>query len=289
MRSTLVDLDALVERAQELAPLPASALRLAGLLADEDWDVAAVCEIVRFDEALTGRLLGAANSARSAPRAPITSVDQAVARLGAGVVLSLGIGPSVRPVMQAAVPEYGLDEGELWRHSVAAALTVDEARRFSKWPVEPHAFAAALLHDVGKLALARLVPTEALTSMSAARDEEGLSVHEAEEAVLRTSHAQVGALVARGWKLPEVIVSGIEHHHTPLSGGDRATRRLCQQIALADAVSQRIGESPGDGSDEPGFDAALAGVLGITQAGFEELCERVRTNLDEVLALYGGA
>ncbi len=67
MNPGLVDVSALIKDATELEPLPASAVRLARLVADEQRNVADVAETIRLDEALTGRLLSAANSSLSGP------------------------------------------------------------------------------------------------------------------------------------------------------------------------------------------------------------------------------
>lgn len=282
MTNRLIDLDLLVKGAESLEPLPASAARLADIVTRDDWEIGEVAEVARLDEALTGRLLGAANSARSGARAEITSVEQAVVRLGPGATLSLAIGPSIKNLMKGDV--FGLSEGSLWRHSVAAALAIDRARAYCVTPILPHAFAAALLHDVGKLVLARHLEPTAEAFLNRAR-QLGYDPQAAEEEVLAVNHAELGALVARSWKLPECIAAAIQHHHSPLAGLDEDTRRLCHQIALADAVTAAIGASSGPGS-QPAFDGAIAGCLGITLADFEDLCCKVADELEDVLALY---
>ena len=285
-KSGLVDLNALVRDADDLDPLPASAMRLAGLVTDDDWDLGAIAEIIRLDQALTGRLLGAANSAMSGARRTIDSVEQAVMRLGPGTVLALAIGSAVKGEMQRALPEYGLSEGVLWRHAVAAALAADLARHHCKMPISTEAFAAALLHDIGKLLLARHLEPEAITFLQRAAEEAGLSSEEAEVEVLRVGHAELGALVARRWGLPETICVAIQYHHRPVLCADETGRRLSLQVALADAVAIEIGEVCGDGHSAPTFTPALASALGISVMGFEALCEDARTHLDHVLEAY---
>ena len=59
----------------------------------------------------------------------------------------------VRGTFARAIPEYGLSEGELWRHSVGSALAAESAQSFCDVPLPPETYAAALLHDTGKLAV----------------------------------------------------------------------------------------------------------------------------------------
>jgi putative nucleotidyltransferase with HDIG domain len=284
-KTGLVDVDVLIRDATELEPLPASAIRLAALVCDDDPDLEEMVETIRLDEALTGRLLGAANSAASGARSEITTVRDAVIRLGPGTVLSLSIGASVGPVMRSELPAYGLSEGALWKHSVTTALAAERAGRHCRAIVTPEAFSAALLHDLGKLVMERHLSAEAVRSVQAAREQLGIDMDEAEREVLSIGHAQVGAHVARNWGLPESIALGIEHHHVPLSAPDQNSRRLCSVILLADAVASQIG-APCT-SREVGFSPVLAGSLGITSAGFEGLCADVEARLEDVLAAYG--
>ena len=285
MNPGLVDVDVLIQDAAELQPLPASATRLAALVTQDEPDLEEMVETIRLDEALTGRLLGTANSTASGARAPITTVRGAVVRLGPGTVLSLSIGASVGRVMRTALPAYGLSEGALWKHSVTAALAAERAGRHCRTVVSPEAFSSALLHDLGKLVMARHLSEEAVSSIRAVREQRGLDVDEAEREVLSIGHAQIGAHVARHWQLPESIALGIEHHHSPLSAPEQDSRRLCSIILLADAVASQIGAPCSSRRVE--FSPVLAGSLGITSAGFEMLCADVEARLEEVLAAYG--
>lgn len=287
MTTHTVDLDALVRDAHELEPLPQSAVRLAGILSNEEWDLGAINDVVRLDEALTGRLLSAANSVRSGARTEITSVDQAVMRLGGATVLSVAVGAAVRAPMQRTLPLLGVAEGALWRHSVASALAVELSRSFLPRPVPPQAFATALLHDVGKLILERHLDEKTAAYILRARLEGNLVQDEAEQEVLQVHHGEVGGLIARAWDLPECIAIGIQHHHQPLSAPDEMGRHLSHLIALADSVAITIGESCGATDEEQGLSPDVAGALELPRRKFEELCERTATELEAVVEQYG--
>ena len=66
----MIDLDALAQAASCLDPLPTSVTRLASMVCstEETPDLLDVTEIVRYDQALRGGLLGQANSSWSASR-----------------------------------------------------------------------------------------------------------------------------------------------------------------------------------------------------------------------------
>lgn len=286
MPPALIDLPLLIEDAQLLEPLPASTTRLAALAAGDAPDLQEVIEVVRLDQALTGRLLSAANSVVSGPRQEIDSIEHAVVRLGPGMVLALAIGGSVRATLSQALEAYDLAEGQLWRHSVACALAIDRARAYCSRPTPGHAFSTAILHDVGKLVLARHLTPEVRSVLQSAQSRRGLSREDAEIEVLHVCHARVGAMICDAWGLPSRIGAAVRYHHRPLSARDEVSRRLCQLLGLAEAVAADVGASASDG-EEHRFDGALAGSLGITRAGFEALVDEVGEVLEDVLALYG--
>ena len=160
----MLDQSALVRAAYALDPLPASVSRLATLVARENWTVKEAEEVIALDQALTVKLLRLANSAAGASRIEIATVGDALVRMGVGVVLSMATGSSVQRLIRVGLPEYGLSEGDLWRHSVAAALASEAAARVCQTVVPPESFTAALLHDIGKLVLVQFLDPELLAT-----------------------------------------------------------------------------------------------------------------------------
>ncbi len=277
----MIDLRALISSASELEPLPASATRLASLISRENWKMGDLLDVIAFDQALTPRILRMANSAASGSRSTIVNVRDAVVRLGPGSVLSLAIGSRVRDKMQKPVPQYGLREGQLWTHSVAAALAAEMAGAYCGVPIPKEAFAASLLHDVGKLLLARFLSPEVLDVLDRAQHLGGLDRLRAESEVLEVHHAELGGLIAQNWALPAGIARGITHHHTPDEGNDAVS----DVVHLANVVAKNIEENPSAPADRvllPGPKERLR----ITDENLASLCAAARERLGDVLAQY---
>ncbi len=285
--SSMLDLGALTEACYDLEPLPASATRLIRLAADADADVDEIITIVTYDPALTARLLRVANSVEAGGVRPSATVRAAVLRLGIGLVLGIALGSSVRIHLSAASHEYYLQEGELWRHSVAAAIAGHLARSVASVELPLESFTAALLHDIGKLALLRHMTPEVFHVLQRAREQTGFSQLEAESEILGIHHGELGGLIARHWRLPERIVLGITHHHDPDACEQTEDSTICFVVHTADLVAKLagagVGEDQAAGIDEP---TAATERLGMTSEGFVQLCERVKENLDAVLRWY---
>ena len=276
----MIDLDALTLAAEELEPLSTSATRLATLICDEQPDIDDVVDVVRYDQALTAGLLATANSSWSASRTSITTVRDAVIRLGTGPVLSLAMGAVVRGRMNRAVPEYGLAEGELWEHSVAASIAGELLVRRSPRKPAPETATAALLHDVGKLVIARFLDDSLLFSLHLAAVE-GVGRREAEFEVLGVDHAELGGLVAQTWRLPASLVRGIGYHHNPTLGGDT----ICYAVHLCDVVAKAVGAGLEDNADLETY-ANSVYELGLSPDDVDELCRLVDSRFVEVCRRY---
>jgi HD-like signal output (HDOD) protein len=276
----VIDLDELARAAAQLDPLPTSSTRLAALVCDGAPELGQVVEIVQFDEALTASLLQSANSSWSASRSEITTVRDAVIRLGASPVLAMTLGMNVRRHLADSLPQYGLDEGDLWRHSVAASLAADLITQRAAHRPPPETATAALLHDLGKLVMARFLD-RALLDQLGEEQVRGATRLEAEATVLGIDHAELGGLIARSWALPESLVRGIREHGRPRTAGDT----LVHAVYLSDALAKATGAGADDNPDAPAFTRSMR-ELGFTAADFDEMRALLEQRLAEVEARF---
>jgi len=278
----MIDVKALSGAAQHIEALPASVTRLSALMADDRWTLNDVEEVVKLDQALTMRLLRAANSAASASAMPIATVRDAVVRMGAKSLLSMATAVGVQKRLQRALPEYGLSEGELWRHSVAAALAAETLPRFCGAALPGETFAAALLHDVGKLVMARFLDEQILRVLAEGREQGGLSSLLAETEVLQVHHGELGGLIAQHWQLPERMVTGIIYHHTP----DQTRDIIADAVHVANVSAKLAGT--GYTASEADLQVTPSSLerLGMTHEAVLELSSDVAARLEKVLAVY---
>jgi putative nucleotidyltransferase with HDIG domain len=279
----VIDLDAVSRAAGCFEPLPTSASRLATVATGESPDLAQIVDIVRYDQALTAALLRSANSSWSAARTEIATVKDAVVRLGAGPVLALALGVNVRARMESAIPAYDLAEGELWDHSVAAMLAAETLMPLVGHRLPPETPTAALLHDVGKLVMTRFVDRPDLEAINVARSR-GLTRMHAEREVLAVEHAELGGKIARAWGLPASLVTGIAAHHAP-GASPQSSDPIVHGVHLADVVAKAVGGGADDNADLEVFARAM-GELGLTAAGYDEVCGRVADRFAEVSARF---
>ncbi len=279
----VIDVRALVIQCQVMDPLPNSTLHLSRLISLPDADLDEIVETIAFDQALTGKLLGYANSAASGSRQPIHTVASAVVRMGLGSVLSFSVGCHFRGSMDQAVPAYGLDEGELWRHSAAASVSAESIARVLGDVVRPESVTSALLHDLGKLALGRHAEPGVLQPLRQALAEATGSKTDVERQLLGLHHGELGGLIAEHWGLPASIVEGIAYHHAPQLG----TLGVADAVHAANEIAKRLEASD---PDLPllleSIDPDVRQRLRLDAAALRKVLDLAAVRLDEVLATY---
>ena len=279
----MLDLHQLIAKAYDLDPIPMSGTRLANLVADSNSTLESIFEVVSLDQALAGRALRAANSAASAAVSQVTTVKDAVIRLGRSAMLTLGFGARLRQQLQQAVPEFGLAENTLWRHSVAAALATESLGAACKVQIPPESYAAALLHDIGKLVLARFLDPDLLSYLRRAQEEGHCNPLQAEMEILEVNHAELGGLIARHWGLPDIIALGVQYHHAPTDEHPL----VCHVVCVADELAKTIEPATQITPPYPEDHTASFQKLGVDARVRLNVCQAVSARFGKVLELFG--
>jgi len=186
-----------------------------------------VTETVESDVALVVAVLRATGDRNAAP-GRVWGVPDAVDALTPAGVGALAAGLDTYDLLEPSGEWHGQLE-PLRRHSVAtkhAAVRVAVLGGHANWD---ELALAALLHDVGRLVLARLYPGYAeIVDHRAGLPEERV---QAERRELGIDHALVGGVLTRRWGLPPGISSTVERHHAADADGPAAVVALADQVA----------------------------------------------------------
>ncbi|MFQ5558038.1 MAG: HDOD domain-containing protein [Acidimicrobiales bacterium] len=263
VRSTVDRHAAVLAAAERLVPPPGVTIELATVICDPDASVTGISSVVGRDPGLAALVLREANSALHSVIGIIDTVEAAVMRVGSGRVLALALGAAVEGDLDEPLDSYGLEAGQLRAHAVAASRAAELILRSSRLIVGREVIVGALLHDIGKLALTVELEPDTSGMLRAA----GMSATAVERELIDADHAEVGALIARSWNLPDTIVELIEQHHAPVSTGARV-------VAVADWMANEVlgdhtATALADGEADPravvaalGLDAMIDDLLG---------------------------
>jgi HD-like signal output (HDOD) protein len=146
--------------------------------------------------------------------------------------------------------------------------------------VPAEAFAAALLHDIGKLILDRFLTADDAVKIREACETGNRSRRDAERSVLRIDHSELGGLVAERWNLPARIVAGVRYHHAPGESNDTTAYVVYVANLIAKAVAREEAHDVFDPSD-PAGEAALA-RLSLRPEMLPKLCAAVGEDIRAV-------
>ena len=207
-------IDVILKSIDRIPAFPATTQKVAALLRNDDYAVADVANVIKYDQAIAANILKISNSAYFGARQKIKSIQDAVVYLGQQQL--------IRAVQTAGVSRYFSKGGkgyvaqskDLWEHSVAVALMSQILSRKIQSREDPVLYTAALLHDVGKLILGEYVH-ESFEKIMYRVKQGKCSFLEAEEAILGINHADLGGRIATHWNFPADIRDAIAYHHRP--------------------------------------------------------------------------
>ena len=211
------------------------ALRVQKAANDESYDIAAIEKGIESDPALVAEVLRASNTAFFAGLSQISSIKAAVLRLGLKRMANLVFLATEKNRYTAKNPRISQLMNTLWRHSAACACGSEWIARKVRYPqFSETVFIAALVHDIGKLYLLRV-----LDQMTAEGKAEAVSPELIVEVIDR-AHAQVGFKLLASWNLPEVYQTIVRDHHADVA--DPANVPL-QIVRLANQACTKVGAS----------------------------------------------
>jgi len=273
-----LDRDTLLRGVRKLPSLPAVVIELLQSMDREDTDTRRLAAKLAQDQALAARVLRVANSSFYGLQGKVETISDAVAVLGLNGLRTLATAAAVTGAFAGGKHgEGGYDLASFWRHSVAVALCAREIAR-RRHMNEGNAFAAGLLHDIGRLALASSFP-EHLAAVAQARAASGDCWLFAERHVLGTDHAEIGRQLTEHWCFPATLSGAIGAHHAP--GKDAtAGNTLAAVVHLADALAHLLPVANPAPVPLPPVETAAWETVGLDEATAQDVLAVVEMEFD---------
>lgn len=278
----MINLDLVVANAYKIQPLPETISKLAKIIADENSGIQEVIEVVSFDHALTGNVLRIANSAANRGANQITTVREAVSRIGSGAVLSLAVASNVNHRFEKK-SNNGISGKDIWKHSITSAITAEVIAKVSPMLIPPESFTAAMLHDIGKILLDEFLDEKTVDILKRACLEGNCSAFQAETEILGTHHGEIGMLIAQHWELPNAIYNAIGYHHSP----DDVSDIICDVVHVSNYITKLI--TPNDGGfllEKNIVNPTSMKRIGLKTSDLDKIKQMTEIRLEEVLSQY---
>jgi putative nucleotidyltransferase with HDIG domain len=207
---------------ENLLPIPQVALKVMRIMDDETYDMASIAKEVRKDQVLTARTLKLCNSAFTARRTRIESIEDAMIYLGKNMFVQVILSAAIKNYFNQSGMGYSICKGGLYHHAVGTATIAEELAACTGKAKPAIAYIAGLMHDIGKVVLDQYM-TLSYPYLYRNLFEKNISILDVEKETMGTDHAQVGYLLASRWDLPVSIANTIKHHHNPPPSDDWLT------------------------------------------------------------------
>lgn len=169
-------------------------------LRHEDVSIAQLASNIEQDVVIAGTVLSIANSAMYGGRSTVSSIRQAIARIGMNKTRNVLLGLSVTRGFRTIKVPPGWSLTRFNAHSLASATLSDLIVRNARSADPEWAFLAGLLHDIGLLSIAVGLPEQFGVMMRHPGGDATLVEQERE--VLGFTHFDLGAEMISRWNCP---------------------------------------------------------------------------------------
>jgi HD-like signal output (HDOD) protein len=184
----------------EVPMLPEIANKALILAQNADSDASEMAQLIQSDQSLAGHVMRIANSAAYTPMSNLVSLQQAIARLGMGVISEIALTAAIGAKM-FHTPGYEKYVAGIWHHALATSLWTKEVARHGRSNVEV-AFLAGLLHSIGRPAVLQTIIELAKQQHVDLTEQD---IHQLEN----TYCHRVSEAVVNVWKMPRLVIEAV--------------------------------------------------------------------------------
>lgn len=271
-------LDQLIAKVHDVPTLPSTVLRVMQMIEDPLCSTADLSQVILADPALAIKVLRLANSAYYGFRQKINNIPQAITLLGFATLKNALLSAAVFDLFRLTTIT-GFDMAALWKHSVATATAAKLVSKRVRFPNAEKSYTAGLMHDIGKIMIARYLPTSMATITQSVQAEQ-LAMYDAEQKVLGLAHPGFGAWVMSRWNLPTPLIEAVEFHHHPTRA--QFSFDLAGIVYLANILTHRANIGSGGDILLREIDPVVVQYFGLNEAALKELLDQLLFNRLEI-------
>ncbi|MDH5429560.1 MAG: GGDEF domain-containing protein [Nitrospirota bacterium] len=263
---------------------PTYALKVIELVNDPELDIDQAVKVFFLDPVIVSKILRIANSPLYANQLTVTTLQMAILVLGLNATISLALSFSLVTVLRQGKHDASLNHPLYWKRAGLAAAASRVLGIYSAWPCLEELFIAALLQDIGMLALERLCPD--LYAESTLNQNCHTKVVDHERQQLGCSHATVGGWLLAQWRFPDRLHMAVTYSDDPLQVSlDDEQTTFVRCVAGAGALANLLLNEGQDQSLQETKEK-LERWLGIPGEHLPRLLEELQPVLSEVDNLF---
>lgn len=226
-----------LEKVDSLPHLSDTILQAMALVNDPNGTLADMANLIRRDTMLATTVLKVVNSPVYAVSEPVSDLRLAVTRLGYRGCANLIAGIGVRNLYRKHPLAVQTACEVILRHSLFTAVLATAINKVLRLDLNGQEFAAALLHDIGRLVICVKAPDHYMAA-NVLETHNTENVCGQERKAFGTDHCGVGGLFAIKNNLPKPLGRAMLNHHFPSREVDHP--QLVGLVAFTDAMANHI-------------------------------------------------
>ena len=212
-------LSSIISNAKDFPALPSATLRVLQLTNDENTTYKHLAKIISTDVSLATGILKTANSPYYGTTNEITNIEQALSILGFKRIKNITMSLSVINMFPKEHLKY---YSELFNVSLASSVAAEMISKCFSFEKKPEIFLTSLLSKIGMFVLLRYLTDQYMNVIKQAQ-KRGLELEIVEEAIIGSTHIEVGEMVGQKWNLPENIMQTIRFHRNIIDAENNTT------------------------------------------------------------------
>lgn len=202
-----------VSQVNDLPALPLALQRLVEIVHNERSSIKELERIIRYDQALSVRILRIANSTFYGSVGNTRTLARALVLIGFEQAKRVCLCSLLVDLFSSGAFLDPSERETLWKHAFSTARIASEIAAKRRWVTPEEAYLLGLLHDIGQLIMALHFRDHyrAINDLAKHRRVPVWYV----EYEYGLSHGMIGKWAAAKWSFPEVFQRVIEYHHHP--------------------------------------------------------------------------
>lgn len=266
----------------DTSSFPEVATRVLSMAENPDTSAADLARAISRDAVLTGCVIRASNSAAMASIQQITSLPDAILRLGLRQVRDIVVVGCLPNASQSqSTPTFS----SIWRRSVGSAIAMRLMGLDHGIGDPDFCFLVGLFHDIGRFHLSQTFPKaydQISGSLSASNDWTMI-----ERQIFGIDHTELGETMLRSWDMDEQICHAAKNHHQVPS--DLEGPALL--VAAVDEILDQI-EADDESEDELRTDSEFTTAcerLALVNEERDEFIARIKWAIEQEIEFFSTA
>lgn len=265
---------------KNLPPMPQVISKVREIMANPLSSFKDIANVIEKDQAIAAMILKTANSAYYGMSGKVSSIHQASVVLGYKSLSEILTVVGSAGLLGKRLKGYGMDSGDLWRHSLSVAVGSQIIVGMKNPSMENEAFSAGLLHDTGKLPLDKYIveKKDAFRKLQTGTQQ---SLLNAEKQLFGFNHAETAFELCNIWNMPPFQANAIKYHHCPSASEGNY---LAYVLHAADLIA--LMDSIGIEGVKDEIENGAISFLDITEEDLAGIYEKVKKAVDTIMESF---